>query len=154
MFAWKAKEFEDFEKTNDWFWGVGLLALVSAGICFWQGAVSFGIFILVAGFTMILFGNVKHTEHSVLITDEGLMIDQNKFLWKDITGFSIIDDPKSTFDKKVLFETKRPINPVVSLPINRSNINPEALKNFLLSKTEEKELRESLSKALAEKVRF
>lgn len=154
MFNWRAKEFENFEKTNDWFWWVGLIALAGAGLAFWQGSVSFGIFILLAGFSFIVFGNVKHPEHSILINEDGLMIDQNKFLWKDVTGFSIIDDTKDPFEKKLILETNRPIANKISLPINRAVVNPDTLRKFLLEYVEEKELTESVSKKLAERVRF
>lgn len=154
IFTWRTKEFENFKKTNDWFWWVGLLSIAGAGIAFWTGSVSFGIFILISGFALILFGNVSHPEHSILITEEGLMIDQSKFLWKDVLGFSIIDDPKDSFGKKVLFETNRAVANKISLPINRSVVNPDALRKFLAQHIEEKEIKESLSKSLAEKIRF
>lgn len=154
MFAWKAREFQNFEKTNDWFWAVGLIAVVGAVLAFWRGSVSFGILILLAGFAMILFGNVKHPEHSILINEDGLMVDENKFLWKDVTGFAIVEDPQNPFSKKVIFETTRPVAPKISLPIDRSVINPDGLKNFLIAHSTEKELKESVVKAIAEKVRF
>ena len=154
MFAWKAREFQNFEKTNDWFWAVGLLALVGAILAIWRGSVSFGILILLSGFVLIVFGKVQHPEHSILVNGDGLMIDENKFLWKDVTGFAIIDDPQDPYNKKVIFETTRPVAPKISLPIDRQNVNPETLKNFLLARTTEKELKESVVKAIAEKVRF
>lgn len=154
MFTWHAQEFENFEKTNDWFWAIGLFALLGAVLAIWKGSISFGILILLSGFCLIIFGNVKHPEHSILINEEGLMIDENKFLWKDVTGFAIIEDPKKAFGKKVIFETNRPITPQISLPIDRFAVNPDILKKFLLTHVPEKEIRESLSKAIAEKVRF
>lgn len=154
MFNWKAREYENFEKTNDWFWAVGLIALIGAGLAIWQGSVSFGILILLSGFCLILFGNVKHPEHSILINEEGLMIDENKFLWKDVTGFAIIDDTKDPYNKKVIFETARSVAPKISLPIDRSAVNPDSLKQFLLKYSTEKEIRESMVKAIAERVRF
>jgi hypothetical protein len=154
MFAWKAREFQNFEKTNDWFWATGLIALVGAVLAVWRGSVSFGILILLSGFVLIIFGNVKHPDHSVLINSDGLMIDENKFLWKDVTGFAIIEDPENAYNKKVIFETTRPIAPKISLPIDRSSVNPDTLKSFLLLHSTEKELKESVVKAIAEKVRF
>jgi hypothetical protein len=154
MFAWKAREFQNFEKTNDWFWAIGLLALVGAILAIWRGSVSFGILILLSGFVLIVFGKVEHPEHSILINEDGLMIDETKFLWKDVTGFAIIDDPDDMYNKKVIFETTRPVAPKISLPIDRSNINPNTLKSFLLTHTIEKELQESFIKAIAEKVKF
>ncbi|MDQ5929146.1 MAG: hypothetical protein QG594_924, partial [Bacteroidota bacterium] len=80
--------------------------------------------------------------------------DENKFLWKDVTGFAIIEDPENAYNKKVIFETTRPIAPKISLPIDRSSVNPDTLKSFLLLHSTEKELKESVVKAIAEKVRF
>lgn len=154
MFTWKAYEHKNFTKTNDWFWAIGLISLIGAGLAIYSGSFSFGVFILLAGFSLILFGNVKHPEHSILITEEALMVDQNKFLWKDVVGFAIIDDPRNPFEKKVIFETNRPVNPVISLPVDRQTINPGALKDFLLAHSTEKELRESVSKAISEAIKF
>src|SRR3989338_6324238 len=154
MFSWRAREFENFEKTNDWFWAVGLFALAGAGLAIWRGSVSFGIVILLAGFVMIVFGNVKHPEHSILINEDGLIVDENKFLWKDVLGFAIINDPKDAFNKKVIFETNRPVTPKICLPINRLVVNPDVLKRFLLQHSTEGDIRESLAKTISERCRF
>lgn len=154
LFAWKAKEFEDFEKNNDWYWTVGLIGLVGAGIAFWQDSFSFAVLILVCAFTLIVFANTKHGVHSILITDDYVMVDEKQILWKDIIGFSIIDTKDELGGKKVIFETTNSVRTKISFKIDRNLVNPETLRSFLKEKTQEKELQESISKSISEKIKF
>lgn len=155
MFTWRAQEFKNFNKTNDWFWTIGLFAVLGAILAFWRGSVTFGILIILIGFIMIVFGNHKHDEQSIMVNEEGLMIDETMFLWKDVKGFKIIPDPDEPFNKKVIFNTERQFANKISLPIDRTRVNPDSLKDFLRKHiSEDNELRESVAKAIAEKVRF
>ena len=154
LFAWKAKEFEDFEKSNDWYWAVGLISIISAAVAFWRDSFSFGALLLVSGFSLMVFGNVKHGTHSILLTDEYIMVDENKILWKDIVGFSIIDIPKEFPDKKMILEVSNSVRSKISFKIDRNVVNAETLREFLKIKTEEKELFESFSKVFSEKIKF
>lgn len=154
LFAWRAKEFEDFEKTNDWYWTIGLVAIVGAGIAFWQDSFSFGVLILVSGFTLMVFGKVKHGTHSILLTEDYIMVDENKILWKDVVGFSIIDIPKEFPEKKMILEVSNSVRSKISFKIDRNVVNAETLRDFLSTKTEEKDLVDSFSKAFSEKIKF
>ncbi len=59
IIAWEAPEHHHIDRTSDWFWAVGIIAVAASVVSILLDNVLFSIVILLGGATMILFGH-KH----------------------------------------------------------------------------------------------
>jgi hypothetical protein len=86
---WSAPEYKHEEKSIDFLWTVGLVALVISGIAIWQNNYLFAIFILISGASLVFF-SVRHPEDMLFsIETSGVTMGKDKYDWKMIKGFDI-----------------------------------------------------------------
>jgi hypothetical protein len=52
------------EKSNDWFWAVGIITLTAAALAFIFGNIIFGIFIIVGVFSLVIHSVAKTSNDS------------------------------------------------------------------------------------------
>lgn len=142
-------EFEHREKKPDWLWSVGLIGVLASGISFFYGNIFFGIFIIVASVVTIIYALKHPKELTITISSLGIQINNSLIPYKDITSFWLDETGK---EDKLLLLTKTSFVPILSFPL--SGIKAETVRNALTGNVEEKELRESRSIALFDKLGF
>lgn len=146
---WKALEYNHKEHSVDWYWAVGLVTLVVCGIAIWTKNYVFGIFILIAGATLLLV-NIRHPEQvDYSIESSGLTMGKDKYEWARIKGFDI---KKGEDISKLLIETNKHFLPVYTIPIP-NDLVPE-VKESLQKIIPLIELNESQSLIFMEKLGF
>jgi hypothetical protein len=143
--TWSAFEYEWKERSVDWFWTVGTVAVVSLGLCIWLRATLFGIFIFLALGLLAYLAIRKPERLDVVIDKKGIQIGENMMLYKTIKSFWISETEKPA----LLLMTTRTFIPQTSIPIE--NVDTEYLKKFLLNFLKEVEMEESNSRKLIEK---
>lgn len=146
---WQAPEYSHKERSMDWFWTIGLIALIGTVIAFWFHNYVFGIFILISGACLIMFTMRPPQMMSFSIKTEGLSIGKDEHIWKSVKGFSI---KSGTPYNKLMILTSKKFLPVYTIPF------PESLTTEIretLSKVIEPiEIEESKSMLFAEKLGF
>ncbi|MEA3399404.1 MAG: hypothetical protein U9R00_02745 [Patescibacteria group bacterium] len=146
---WLAPEYNHIEKSNDWLWAIGLIALILAIISFWRGNALFGIFILLAGTVLIMFSVRKPQEVEFEINDKEIKVGDKMYFYQKITGFTIEEDEPYN---KLIIETTRNFIPVQIIPVP-IDISPQ-IKEELLKIITEKNLKEPRAVQFMEKLGF
>lgn len=146
---WEAPEYIHKEKSMDFLWTIGVIALVGAIIAIWFGNYVFAIFILIAGGCLIMFTLRKPEMVKFVIENEGIRIGKDLHVWKNVKSFDIKSGEPFG---KLLIETTKYFLPIytISLP----NSIKDKIEDELLKVTERKEIPESQSMAFAEKIGF
>lgn len=88
---WTAFEHSHGEKTADWFWALGIVAVSSAVVAVLFKNVLFALLILVAAFTLALLASRPPRERTFALTPRGIMIDEALFPYKMLVSFWIQD---------------------------------------------------------------
>ena len=146
---WKAFEYNHKEHGPDWYWAIGLIALVFCGILIWLKSYLFAIFIIIAGATLSLF-NIRHPkEIDYVIENSGLTMHKDKYEWKNIKSFDI---KKGEEGSKLLIETDKYFLPIYTIPVPNDLVSQ--IKDSLLEIIPQKELNESPSLLFMEKLGF
>lgn len=146
---WQAPEYKHEEKSIDFFWTIGLIALIMFVIAIWQQNFIFAIFILVSTLSLFLFSIRRPQIMTFIIETSGLSLGKDKYEWKKIKGFHI----KKESDKAVLLvEIDKYLLPVytIPLPLNIADQVRESLNKV----TPNIELEESKSMKFMEKLGF
>ena len=101
----------------DWYWSVGIITVVAAGVSVWLGNLLFAIIILVAiGSLGALFLRGPR-EHSVRIDNKGVVIDGTRYPYRAIESFWVERDPEYP---RLYLTTKAVLAPHVMLPLDNS----------------------------------
>jgi hypothetical protein len=147
---WKTLEHEHKERGSDWVWYAGLIAIVFATICFIFGNPFLGIFSIVAGIVVILIVNKKPQELEIVLSQEGIFINESKIPYSMVNTFWL--DENGEFDKLQLI-AKGSFAPVIELPLE--GVRAEDVRIYLIERgCVEKEIPPSISRAIFHKIGF
>ena len=129
---WSAPEYAHKERSVDWFWTIGLITIIGAGIALWMSDYLFGFFILTAGASLILFNYREPHEIEFKIETNGMTINNVKYQWKELKGFNIKNKDEEEYDK-LLIETSKKFIPIftILLPKESTDEVKEALTKII-----------------------
>lgn len=131
---WDAHEYEHKQRSQDWFWAVGIVSIAIATAAVIFGNVIFGLFILTAVFALALFINREPDNVHVIIDERGITKDHIHYPYSTLRSFWIdVEHPHN----KILLTSEKVFMPLIIIPLG-SSVNPE-------------ELHDTLSLSLAEK---
>lgn len=146
---WSAPEYSHKERSMDWLWTIGLVALAGAVVAIWFHNFIFAIFILISGACLIMFTLRTPEEITFTVNNEGVSISREKHLWKDMKGFHI---KKGEPYNKLLLLTSKRFLPLYTIPVP-IELSPE-LRESLLKIIPDVPLEESHSVLFMEKIGF
>ena len=150
LISWETPEYPSYQKNSDWYWWVGLMAALLMGLAFWQRSFLFGVFILVAWFSMMLYAVRPPKNIQVSITMQGIVVDTTLYPWTNIKSFWIFYRPPLTRDLSL--ESKKALAPYIKIPLGETD--PTKVKNIVLKFIPEVEQTESIVDNLSHLARF
>lgn len=131
ILSWRAKEYEAEEKSTDWFWALGVLAISAAAASFILHNVLFGVFILISAFLLALFVVRKPRAVLFALTRKGVLIDQALYPYASLESYWIYVHPNEDEDHPILLlKSQGFFTPLISIPIPH-NIAPERVDEIL-----------------------
>ena len=150
MLHWEAPEFEYKEKSSDWYWILGIVAVVGALIAVLLDDVLFAIFIGVGAFVMSIFAS-KHPEMiQVELNHRGVLVNKRLYLHRSIDSFWVEDFREGR--EKLLITQRGTFALQVVLPIQ--NIDPDLVREFMIDYCEEEEQSETIAERILEYFHF
>jgi len=145
--SWQGYEYTHYEKSSDWFWALGIVALSSAVTAIIFKNILFALLILIGAFTVALFAAKKpHLVHFE-VTRRGVSIDDTLYPFTTLESFWIDEDEHG--HHTLILKSQRVIMPYIIIPLVES-IEFEDMRNTLLTKLEEEELHEPISHKIFE----
>ena len=86
-FEWEAPEYEHHERSNDWYWAMGILAVALLVVAFFLKSVLFGLLVLLGGFSLGLYSARKPEIVSFSIGARGMAIEDKIYFFEDLKSF-------------------------------------------------------------------
>lgn len=148
---WSAPEYSHKERTNDWFWAIGLITIIACGITIWLHNYIFAIFIFISGSTLIMFTMREPEEVTFIIENSGMTLGRELHEWNKIKSFNIKNNEKDIY-AKLLIETTKHFLPIYTLPLPKDKVNE--VKETLQKIIPQSEIQESQSMLFMEKLGF
>jgi len=145
--SWQHHEHHHVERTTDWFWTIGIIAVGSIFLSIFFNNFLFAIIIFL--FTAISFMNA-HKKPQLLtfeISRKGVRVGHVLYPFSLLESFWVQD---TDFDDKILLRSKKPMSPIIILPFDSMNTDPENLRDYLLDYLDEEELDEPLHQIIME----
>ena len=145
---WSAPEYFFREKSADWFWALGIIAISLSVIAVLFHDVLFAIFILLGAGTLALYAFKEPRVVSFTVNDRGVLIDTILYPYATLQSFGI-DDIGAP---KLLLKSKKIAMPFIVIPLEEELV--ERVRDYLLDYLEEAEHHESFSHKLMESLGF
>lgn len=148
--AWSAYEHEHRERSPEWFWTVGIIAVAAALAALILGNALFGVLIIISAFLLALFAAKQPDLVSFEINDKGIRIDKTLYPYRTLDSFSVThQDEENHPAPKLLVQSQKALMPLLVIPLT-DDIDTEALHDYLLQFMKEEEHREPISQRLLE----
>jgi len=140
---WRSPQYIHTEKTNDWFWIVGIITMTIALISIILNDVIFAILIIISAFTLSLFASHRPEFSDNEINASGVKKGRMYYPYTDIDSFWV-----ETTDKypRLFLKQKQKLSQYVILLIDFDDA--EEIKTFLSQHIIEEKMTESLFEKL------
>lgn len=146
---WSAYEYPYERKGGDWYWALGIVVVSFAIAAYLFGNMLFGILILVAGFTVALYGakppELLHCE----VNKRGVKVNNRVYPYGELRSFWVDEE---TLPPKLILRSEKVLMPHIIIPLG--DANGEDIREFLSEKLSEEEMQEPLSHKIAELLGF
>lgn len=146
---WSSLEYQDRERTTDWFWGLGIVAFSFASLSFYFGNYLLAILILISAFSLTLFAIKKPQHIEYELHEDGLRANDVFYPFSTLESFWV---EQFSREPKIILVSKKFLVPHIIIPIEEHD--PKKIREFLLGKLEEVEHHEPLLHIITERLGF
>jgi hypothetical protein len=152
---WTALEYEEKERSSDWFWALGIIVVTSSVAAIIFGNYFFAALLLISGVLLGFFAIKKPDMVSYELNSRGLKIRTRLYPYENIKSFWVqVDKTGETRLNPILFiKTERPFMPIISIPIEE-NLADDIHAIMLSKNVPEEEMREHASQKIMETLGF
>jgi hypothetical protein len=118
--VWSALEYEEKERSDDWFWALGIIVLTSSIASLIFGNYFFALFIIIAGALLAFFAMKKPEVVTYELNGKGLKIHGRTYTYDSIKAFWVQADftPNSPVKPLLFIHSERFFMPILSIPIH------------------------------------
>jgi hypothetical protein len=154
-FSWSAPEFEEKERSVDWFWALGVIVVAGAVASILFGNYFFAMLLIIAGILLGFFAIKKPDTVIYELNNKGFKMQTRLYPYEDLKAFWVqIQVPKTEIKRPTLFlKSTRVFLPILSIPIDEE-IAPK-IKEILTEKNvPQEEMHEHVSDKIMENLGF
>ncbi len=146
--TWQTYEYTHYQRSKDWYWLVGLLAVLGVIISLALTNFLLTVIILLGAFSVILLAKRPPEKITVSISNKGIRVKNSFFPFANLNSFAVDQDEPA----RLLVYTSRLFAPAVYLPLEQ--ISPEQVRSLLGRYLPEVEYEESLTEKIMELIKF
>jgi len=152
---WSALEYEEKERSTDWFWALGIIVVTSSIASMIYGNYFFAALLLLSGLLLGFFAIKKPDIITYTLNEKGLKIGNRIYPYEDIISFWVqIDRSRESNLKPTLFvKSARAFMPVISIPIEH-DLAEDIHSIMLLKNVGEEEMKEHPSHHIMDSLGF
>jgi hypothetical protein len=145
---WQAHEYFHQEKSGDWYWGLGIVAITFAVLAIIFTNTLFALVIVLFAFAAAMQAHREPRLIDFELTPRGVVIDHILYPYTTLESFSMADQHLHKPDPKALIKSKKLFMPFLHMPIEQ--VDDEDVRNYLLQHIHEEELHESFLEKILE----
>ena len=152
---WSALEYEEKERSQDWFWALGIIVVTSALAAIIYGSDFFAALLIISGVLLGFFAIKAPDLVTYELNSKGLKIRTRLYPYENIKSFWVQKDPTGeTRLKPMLFiKSERVFMPIISIPVDEYHL--EIIQaTFLEKNIPEEEMKEHPSEKIMDALGF
>jgi hypothetical protein len=149
--TWSEYEFQEQEKSVDWFWALGIIALSAIVIAIIYKNYLFAIFVALSALTMGMLANQKPKLVTYTLSRDGLRINETLYPLDSLKGYAIREIKKGK-EKILILESSKQFAPILTIPIEDHLITD--IQKIFTPKVPEKDLHEPTAHQIMDAIGF
>ncbi|MBP6994102.1 hypothetical protein KBB12_02575 [Candidatus Woesebacteria bacterium] len=134
--SWQAHEYVHVEKTPDWYWALGLIAIAGAVVALMYENILFALLILILAFVLALFAARQPNVIHFSLTQRGVRIEEELYPYNALESFAV-HELSPNHAPKLILKPKKFLAPVIVIPIE--DVDADDVHDFMLAFLEEDE---------------
>lgn len=143
--SWQVDTHEHRERSNDWYWGLGLITLAVSGISIFLGNTLFAVILLLSAGSLGALIARGPREHEVRVTSKGLSMDGTLYRWSRVESFWV----EENHNPHLLVTTQGLLHPQLVIPVGDLN-RARNLREYLRKHSKEEEQEPHLGHDIAQ----
>jgi hypothetical protein len=147
---WEALEHNHIEKTNDWYWILGIIAIAGSVASMIFGNVLFGVVILLGAMTMFI---VSHRHPRVIeyeVSGRGVRIRNDFYPYATLDSYFL--DETNQVNPQLIVKSKKLFVPLLLMPVPVEYV--DVIERIVNARLREEHLEEPFSHLLLEFLGF
>ena len=144
--TWEAPEHHHIEKSSDWFWILGILAVAASIVAILFGNILFGIVILLCAAAMTLVAMQEPNVIPFAVTVRGVRVGPDLYPYSTLESFFI--DEEHPLGPQLLVKSERYFMPLIIMPIPEDHIDD--IESIIETRLPEEHLEEPLAHKILE----
>jgi hypothetical protein len=144
--SWEAPEHQHVDKTSDWYWALGIIAIAAAGASIIFGNMLFGIVILLAAGTMILVAHRQPNLVQYEVSQRGIRVGNTFYPYGTLESFCL--DEECYEGPQLIVKSQHLFVPLIILPVPEDHVHD--IDDILSLRIREEHLQEPLAHRLLE----
>lgn len=149
--SWQNYEHVHIEKSVDWFWIMGIIAFGAVVLSLFYKNFLFAIIIILFTIVSFLLANKPPRLLVFEISRKGVRAGNVLYPYSILESFWVED---TEYHDKILLKTKKPLSPLIVIPFDSTQIDPEYIRDYLLDYIDEEELEEPFHQIIMERFGF
>lgn len=143
---WEAPEHTHIEKTSDWYWALGILALAGSITSILFNDVLFAMVILLAAMTVFITGNRKPRIIPFEMSARGVRVDKTLYPYTTLESWCM--DEENHTGPQLILKSKKILMPLIIIPVPEDFIG--AIEHLIEPKLASEHLEEPFAHKLLE----
>jgi hypothetical protein len=144
--SWNVVTHEHRERTSDWYWALGVLAVIGIGLSIYFSNVLLALIILIGASCIGVLVSRGPREHLVVVDKRGVHVDGTLYAYRSLHSFWVEED---VAEPRLFLTTAGWVVPHLTLPLTDRALAHEVHK-YLKDKLDEVEQHAHFGEMLAE----
>ena len=149
---WRTVDHIKEERSTDWFWIVGIVAVAIAVLSIFFGNLLLALLVLLATFSSFMLAHSTPRMVDYELSRKGLIIGNTFYSYSNLESFWVVDEDGYERDR-VLFKSKKLLMPLIVTPVGDA-ADLEDIRDFLLEYIDEEELEEPAAQKIMSSLGF
>ncbi len=146
IIEWETYEYEPRERSSNWYWFVGLAAVLLVIWAIVMKNFLLAILVLLGAFTLMIYAARKPRVIKIGVSRRGVQIHQDLFPFHSLRSFWVHEDD---VERKIILRSEKLLMPHLHIPL-AEDVDHEALRVFLLDFLPEEPHKPTIIDLLAE----
>lgn len=148
---WEADEYAHADKSNDWYWALGLVAISGTVAALIFNNILFAVIILLGSFSLAIFAARKPERVTFAVTQRGVRIADKLYPYQTLKSFNV-EELSTKHTPKLLIDSKKFFTPLMVIPIE--GVDADHVHDYLLDFLPEEDHMEPFAHRLMEWLGF
>ncbi|HOY11136.1 MAG TPA: hypothetical protein PLK71_01210 [Candidatus Paceibacterota bacterium] len=150
VIEWEADEYEERERSADWFWALGAISFFSIVLSFIFGNLLLALIIAIATFAIYAYENRPPQKMNIRLTPKGIQIGQDLYPYERADYFWIDEEREGL--PMLIINYRRAFFP--HLHISIEDVEPTLIRLYLRKFIEEEEHQKTFAEEISDLLGF